>query len=187
LWRAYDLDMLQCSKPPKDIYQNISRGPQGYPGGPNGPAAVLQGTRGGATWKYAVSQNPAVVGQIFDRTPYSEGVKSTSSEMVLQPPPPPLWQPLDAIMAARMRDAIMAARIQLRFQQPWTSLVWLPGWEGGQSSSTPLGWSGIPLDERWLRSRPTPISTALDAIMAARMRGREKPLDTPGLEWYPPR
>jgi hypothetical protein len=47
-----------------------TEGPQGYPGGPNGPAAVLQGTRGGATWKNAVSQNPAVVDQIFDRTPY---------------------------------------------------------------------------------------------------------------------
>jgi hypothetical protein len=49
----------------------VPRAPsQGYPGGPNGPAAVIQGTRGGATWKYAVSQNPAVVDQTFDRTPY---------------------------------------------------------------------------------------------------------------------
>ena len=45
-------------------------GPQGYTGGPNGPAAVLQDTRGGATWKYAVSQNPAALDQIFCRTPY---------------------------------------------------------------------------------------------------------------------
>ena len=60
-------DML---KPPKYICENISRGGQGYPGGPNGPAAVLQDTRGGATWKYAVSQNPAALDQIFCRTPY---------------------------------------------------------------------------------------------------------------------
>ena len=52
-------DML---KPPKYICQNISRGGQGYPGGPNGPAAVLWDTQGGATWKCAVSQDPAVVG-----------------------------------------------------------------------------------------------------------------------------
>jgi hypothetical protein len=65
---------LICSKPPKYICQNISRAPQGYPGGPNGSAAVLQGTRGGATWKNAVSQNPAVVDQIFDRTPYFRGL-----------------------------------------------------------------------------------------------------------------
>jgi hypothetical protein len=39
------LDML---KNPKYICQNISRGPQGYPGGPNGPAAVLWDTQGGS-------------------------------------------------------------------------------------------------------------------------------------------
>ena len=61
--------MIDMPNPPKNICQDISRGAQGYPGAPNGPAAVLQGTRGGATWKYAVSQNPAAVDQIFDRTP----------------------------------------------------------------------------------------------------------------------
>jgi hypothetical protein len=30
---------------------------------------VLQDTRGGTTWKYAVSQNPAALDQIFCRTP----------------------------------------------------------------------------------------------------------------------
>ena len=58
-------------------------GPQGHPGGPNGPAAVLQDTpRGGATWKYAVSQNPAALDQISCRTPYLWG------EQAPQPNPP---------------------------------------------------------------------------------------------------
>jgi hypothetical protein len=60
-------DML---KPPKYICQNISRGGQGYPGGPNGPAAVLWDTQGGATWKCAVSQDPAVVGPATQLPPY---------------------------------------------------------------------------------------------------------------------
>jgi hypothetical protein len=60
-----------CSTHPKDICQNISRGAQGHPGGPNGPAAVLQDTWGGAKWKCAVSQNPAALDQIFCRTPYA--------------------------------------------------------------------------------------------------------------------
>jgi hypothetical protein len=54
--------LSMCSTPPKYICQNISRGPQGHPGGPNGSAAVLWGTQGGTTWKCAVSQDPAVVG-----------------------------------------------------------------------------------------------------------------------------
>jgi hypothetical protein len=62
---------LMCSKPSKYICQNISRGPQGYPGGPNGPAAVLWDTQGGATWKCAVSQgDPAVVGPATQLPPY---------------------------------------------------------------------------------------------------------------------
>jgi hypothetical protein len=57
-------------KPPPKIHMPIHiEGPQGCTGGPNGPAAVLRDTRGGITWKYAVSQNPAVLDQIFDRTP----------------------------------------------------------------------------------------------------------------------
>jgi hypothetical protein len=60
-----------CSNPPKDIMPRHIEGPQGYAtGGPNGPAAVIQDTRGWATWKYAVSQNPAALDQIFCRTPY---------------------------------------------------------------------------------------------------------------------
>jgi hypothetical protein len=46
LWEAH---ASMCSKPPKYICQNISRGPQGYPGGPNGPAAVLWDTQGEVT------------------------------------------------------------------------------------------------------------------------------------------
>jgi hypothetical protein len=67
LWEACD---LICTKFPKDICQNISRGAQGYPGGPNGPAEVLWGTQGGATWKCAVSQDPAVVGPATQLGPY---------------------------------------------------------------------------------------------------------------------
>ena len=77
MWEVY---ASMCSKLLKYICQNISRGPEGHPGGPNGPAAVLQGTRGGATWKYTVSQNPAVLDQIFCRTLYPKrppGVPAT--------------------------------------------------------------------------------------------------------------
>jgi hypothetical protein len=55
--------------------QNISRGPQGYPDGPNGPAAVLWDTQGGATWKCAVSQDPAVVGPATQLPPYQKMVR----------------------------------------------------------------------------------------------------------------
>jgi hypothetical protein len=46
--------------PQKNMERPIE-GPQGHPGGPNGPAAVLWDTRGGVAWKCAVSQNPAVL------------------------------------------------------------------------------------------------------------------------------
>ena len=62
--------LFDVPKPPKYICENISRGGQGYPGGPNGPAAVLWDTQGGATWKCAVSQNPAVVGPATQLPPY---------------------------------------------------------------------------------------------------------------------
>jgi hypothetical protein len=53
-------------KPPIHMYVAIrTEGPQEYPGGPNGPAAVLQDTRGGATWKHAVSQTRALRTQRF--------------------------------------------------------------------------------------------------------------------------
>jgi hypothetical protein len=40
-------------------------------GGPNGPAAVLWETQGGATWKCAVSQDPTAVGPATQLAPYS--------------------------------------------------------------------------------------------------------------------
>jgi hypothetical protein len=62
--------VLNNNKNQRYIPRHIE-GLQGHPGGPNGPAAVLQDTRSGITWKYAVSQNPAVLDQIFCRTPYA--------------------------------------------------------------------------------------------------------------------
>jgi hypothetical protein len=82
LWWAYDLDVL---KSPKIHMPRHIEGPQGYTGGPNGPAAVLQDTRGGATWKYAVSQNPAALDQIFCRTPYRLSESACSKAQVLNP------------------------------------------------------------------------------------------------------
>jgi hypothetical protein len=67
---TYGKLLFHTPQTPNSYVAIRTEGPQGYPGGPNGPAAVLQGTRGGATWKYAVSQNPAALGQIFCRTPY---------------------------------------------------------------------------------------------------------------------
>jgi hypothetical protein len=66
-------------KPPKRHMPRHIEGPQGHTGGPNGPAAVLQDTRGGVTWKYAVSQNPAALDQIFDRTPYKREAASATN------------------------------------------------------------------------------------------------------------
>jgi hypothetical protein len=55
--------------PPKK-HGKIYRGAQGHPGGPNGPALVLWDTQGGATWKCAVSQDPAAVGPATQTAPY---------------------------------------------------------------------------------------------------------------------
>jgi hypothetical protein len=52
---------FHTSQTPSSYVAIRTEGPQGYPGGPNGPAAVLKYTRGGAKWKCAVSQNPAVL------------------------------------------------------------------------------------------------------------------------------
>jgi hypothetical protein len=56
--------MLRYAPNPPNTYAKTYRGaPRGTPAGrPNGPAAVLWDTQGGATWKCAVSQDPAVVG-----------------------------------------------------------------------------------------------------------------------------
>jgi hypothetical protein len=59
---------------PQEHMPRHIEGPRGYPGGPNGPAAVLQDTRRGATWNHAVSHNPAVLDQILCRTPYQAAV-----------------------------------------------------------------------------------------------------------------
>jgi hypothetical protein len=53
--------VFHTSQTPNSYVAIRTEGPQGYPGGPNGPATVLQDTRGGAKWKCAVSQNPAVL------------------------------------------------------------------------------------------------------------------------------
>jgi hypothetical protein len=76
LWEHMLFDMLKI--PQRHMPKHIEgRAPGRYaPGGPNGPAAVLWGTKGGATWKCAgrVSQDPAVVGGARDpvsaRAPY---------------------------------------------------------------------------------------------------------------------
>jgi hypothetical protein len=71
LWEAC---ALMCSNPPKThgkTYRGPPRVPRTPARGPNGPAAVLWDTRGGAALKCAVSQNPAVLDQIFCRTPWT--------------------------------------------------------------------------------------------------------------------
>jgi hypothetical protein len=50
----------------------VPRAPKSTPADPTGQRQCSkQETRGGATWKHAVSQNPAVLDQIFCRTPYN--------------------------------------------------------------------------------------------------------------------
>jgi hypothetical protein len=93
--------------------------PQGYPGGCNGPAAVLQYTRTEATWRCAISQSAADLEPGTCQTPYHGmlAAEAGAPPMAARPPADEQVRRKRGEKGRKRTAAVMAHSLEAPFGQ----------------------------------------------------------------------